>query len=126
MIFDIKMDDFCCKARLIAGGHMINVPATFTYASVVMRKTIRNALMLVALNLLDVMEADIMNAYITAPCKEKIWTTLGPEFRANKGKKAIIVRALYSLKSAGHAFREHLAGCMQSLGYKSCLADPDL
>ena len=126
MIFDIKMEDFRRKARLVAGGHMTNVPATFTYASVVTRETVRIALMLAALNSLEVMAADIMNAYITAPCKEKIWTTLGSEFGKDKGKKAIIVRALYGLKSAGRAFREHLADCMRSLGYKSCLADPDL
>ncbi len=82
--------------------------------------------MLAALNLLEVMAADIINAYITAPCKEKIWTTLTSEFGNNKGKKAITVKALYGLKSADQAFRKHLADCMCSLDYKSCLADPDL
>ncbi len=48
------------------------------------------------------------------------------EFRKDKGKKAIIVRALYGLKSTGWAFCEHLADCMHSLGYKYCLDDPDL
>ena len=42
------------------------------------------------------------------------------------GKKALIVRALYGLKSAGASFRAHLADCMQHLGYSACLADPDL
>ncbi len=101
---------------------MTNVPATYTYASVVTRETVR----LAALNLLEVMAADIMNAYITAPCKEKIWTTLGSEFGKDKGKKAIVVRALYGLKSAGWALCERLADCMCSLDYKSCLADPEL
>ncbi len=44
----------------------------------------------------------------------------------DKGKRAIIVRAFYSLKSAGWAFRKHLADCMCSLGYKSCLDNPNL
>ncbi|KAL7474119.1 hypothetical protein ACHAW6_000113 [Cyclotella cf. meneghiniana] len=30
MIFDVKMEDFCCKALLIAGGHMTKAPATLT------------------------------------------------------------------------------------------------
>ena len=38
----------------------------------------------------------------------------------------MIVRALYGLKSAGAAFRAHLASCMRELGYTSCKADPDL
>ncbi len=44
MIFDIKMEDFRCKARLVAGGHMTKAPANITYASVVSRETLRIAL----------------------------------------------------------------------------------
>eukprot|EP00956_Cyclotella_meneghiniana_P018312 scaffold30420_cov55-Cyclotella_meneghiniana.AAC.1 len=126
MIFDVKMEDFCRKARLVAGGHMTKAPATLTYASVVSRETVRIALLLAALNDIDIWAADVMNAYITAPCREKIWTTLGREFGKDFGRKAIVVRALYGLKSSGAAFRAHLAGCMRELGYKSCPADPDL
>ena len=67
-----------------------------------------------------------MNAYIQAPVTEKIWTTLGSEFGEDAGKKAIIVHAIYGLKSSGAAFRKHLGECMSGLGYKPCLADPDL
>ncbi len=73
MIFDITMEDFFCKAHLVTGRHLTNVPATYTYASVVTHETVRIPLMLAALNLLDMIAADIMNAYITALCKEKIW-----------------------------------------------------
>ena len=126
MIFDIKMEDFRRKARLVAGGHVTDVPPTITYSSVVGRETVRIALTLAALNDLEVKVADIMNAYVTAPTEEKIWTILGPEFGNDQGKKAVIVRALYGLKSAGASFRHHLADCMQHLGYTPCLADPDL
>jgi hypothetical protein len=34
MIFDVKMEDFHHKARLVAGGHATNAPATLTYPSV--------------------------------------------------------------------------------------------
>ena len=90
------------------------------------RETVRIALTLAALNDLDVQCGDVLNAYVTAPVGEKIWTKLGPEFGADQGKIAIVVRALYGLKSSGAAFRNHLADCMRSLEYKSCLADPDL
>ena len=98
---------------------MTEAPASITYASVVSRETVRIALTLAALKDLEVKVGDVMNAYITAPCSEKIWTTLGPEFGADAGKQAIVVRALYGLKSSGAAFRKHLGECMQSLGYKS-------
>ena len=77
------------------------------------------ALTLAALNDLEVKTADIKNAYLTAPVTEKIWTVLGPEFGPDCGKKAIVVRALYGLKSAGAAFRNHLTDCMSTLGYTS-------
>ncbi len=104
MIFDIKIEDFRPKARLVAGGHMTKVPAIITYASVVSRETVHIALLMAALNDLNVKVGDILNAYITAPITEKVWTVRGPEFGTNAGKSAIIVRALYGLKSAGAAF----------------------
>ena len=126
LVFDVKMEDFRRKARYVAGGHTTETPATMTYASVVGRETVRVALTLAALNGLEVKAADIENAYLTAPNKEKIWTTLGPEFGPDKGRKALVVRALYGLKSAGASFRNHLAECMRTLGYFPCKADPDL
>ena len=126
MIFTVKMENFRRKARYVAGGHVTEVPAAMTYASVVGRETVRVALTIAALNELEVKAADIENAYLTAPNKEKIWTVLGPEWGANAGKKALIVRALYGIRSAGAAFRTHLAECFKTLGYRPCQADPDL
>jgi len=126
MIFDVKMEDFRRKARLVAGGHKTEAPTTITYTSVVSRETIRIALLMAALNDLDVKVGDVLNAYITAPITEKVWTVLGPEFGIDTGKTAVIVRALYGLKSAGAAFRVHLASFMRQMGYTSCKADPDL
>ncbi|KAL7536195.1 hypothetical protein ACHAXR_006978 [Thalassiosira sp. AJA248-18] len=126
LIFDIKMEDFRRKAQLVAGGHMTSAPATMTHASVVSRETVFLALTIAALNALGVKAADIKNAYATAPITEKVWCILGPEFGEQAARKAIIVRALYGLKSAGAAFRKHLADCMRHKGYNPCLADPDL
>jgi hypothetical protein len=120
------MDLFQRKYQMKAGGHMTETPASMTYASVVSRESVRIALMLAALNNLQGKTADIENAYLTAPVSEKIWTTLGPELGKDQGCKAIIVRALCGLKSAGALFCNHLAACMRQLGYVSCLADPDV
>jgi hypothetical protein len=104
MVFDVKMEDFRQKARLVAGGHLTKALATITYASVVSRETVHQALTFVTLNDLEVKVGDVLNAYITTPVKEKVWTILGPEFGLDSGKSAIIVLALYGLKSAGAAF----------------------
>jgi len=72
MVFDVKMEDFRRKARLVAGGHMTEAPPTITYASVVSRETVRFALTIAALNDLEVKIGDVLNAYITAPITEKV------------------------------------------------------
>ena len=127
MIFDIKM---CLtrKARLVAGGHMTpDMTKQSVYSSVVSRDSVRLAFLLAALNDLDVMSADIQNAYLEAPTTEKIWITCGLEFGADTaGKPALIVRALYGLRSSGKSFRDHCRKTLEDAGFRSCLADPDV
>jgi hypothetical protein len=84
-------------------------------------------LLIAALNDLDVFSADIQNAYLTSPCEEKIWTILGAEFGPyRQGKKALVVRALYGLYSAGAAIINHLASCLGHFGFTSSRGDPDV
>jgi hypothetical protein len=70
--------------------------------------------------------ADNENAYLMTPLTDNAWTVLGPEFGDDSGENALIVRAMYDLKSDGAAFRNHLAECMTHLGWHPCRADRDL
>jgi hypothetical protein len=74
LVFDIKFDGFRFKSRMVAGGHMIDTPPFLTYASVVSRETVRIALLMASLHDLEVMAADVENAYLTAPTSERVWT----------------------------------------------------
>ena len=67
-------ENFLQKARFVAGGHMIETPATFTYDSVVSRDSVRIALTIAARNGTDILSCDIQNAYLNVECQEKIWT----------------------------------------------------
>ncbi len=126
VIFDIKMD-FTRKARFVAGGHVTNPPTSITYSSIVARDSVRLAFLIAALNELDILSADIGNAYLNAPTKEKVHTTCGMEFgHEYLGCISVIRRALYGLKSSGAAWRNMFAGTLQDLQYKSSLADPDV
>ena len=70
MIFEIKLDGFRRKARLIGAGCMFKYrPAVVTYASFVSRDTVRIALTIAALNDLEVKASDVMNAFLTAPLR---------------------------------------------------------
>jgi hypothetical protein len=106
---------------------MTDPPSSITYSSVVSRDSVRIAFILASLNGLSLSATDIGNAYLNAEAREKVYTTAGPEFGAElEGNNVLIVRALYGLKSSGAAWRAHLANTLHSLGYTSCLADPDV
>ena len=126
MSFDVNIEDFRLKAKLVVGGHVKYITSTITYAGVVSREKARIDVTLAALNDLLVKLAEIQNAYITAPVTEKIWTVLGQEFGEDAGRKYIVVWSLYGLKSAGAAFRNHLSDCMHHLGFLPCTSDLDI
>ena len=118
MIFDVKIvENFRRKARLVAGSHTTDAPATLTYSSVISRDSVRIALTIAALNGLEVMACDIQNAYVTADCREKIWTRAGPELWSESGTILLIHKALYRMKSPGATFRAHLAGTLYDIGF---------
>jgi hypothetical protein len=82
--------------------------------------------MLAALNGLDVMACDLENAYLNAPFVEKIWFEGGLECGSDKGKVCVVVRALYSLKSAGASWHVTLAQALCDIGFVSTIADPNV
>ncbi len=126
MVFDIKVD-FTRKARFVARGHRAEAPKSITCSSVVSRDSICIAFLLAALNELDILAADIGNAYLNVDTREKVHTTLGAEFGQNMiGKTAVICKALYGLKSSGAAWHAHLAATLHDLQYQSSLVDPDV
>ena len=127
IIFDVKMD-FTRKARFVAGGHMTEAPSSITYSSVVSRESVKIAFLIAALNDLDIMSCDIGNAYLNAPCREKIWFVAGPECGPTlRGKPCKLVRALYGLKSSGAAWRAMFSSFVtETLGFSPTRIDPDV
>jgi hypothetical protein len=98
MIFDVKCD-LTRKARFVAGEHWTQAASQLTYSSVVTRESIRIAFLIAALNELDILVADVGNAYLQATAREKLHTTAGPEFGPSRvGQTVIIVRAMYGPK----------------------------
>ena len=125
MIFDVKMD-LTRKARFVAGGHLTEPPASITYSSVVSRDSVRLAFLIAALNDIEIIACDVGNAYLNAPCREKVWFVAGPEFGSRQGTVVKVVRALYGLKSSGAAWREMFNGTILEMGFVPTVADPDV
>jgi hypothetical protein len=126
MIFDVKCD-FTRKARFVAGGHLTDAPAQLTYSSVVTWESIHIGFLIAALNGLDILSADVGNAYLQAPTREKVHTTAGPKFGpSNIGRTVIVVRAMYGLKSSGAAWHTKFSETLRSMNFKPSYADPDV
>lgn len=80
MIFDVKMIGLVCKACFMAGGHLTDPLVESVYSSVVTRESVRIMFLIAALNDLNILGADVQNAYINAKTSEKVYTTAGAEF----------------------------------------------
>ncbi len=127
IVFDVKLgENFRRKARYCADGHKTSAPVSVTYSIVVSRKSVRILLTVAALNDLQVLGADVQNAFLTAPNKEKCWMVARPEFGPQEGKVFLVVKALYGLKLASFSFRLFMAEKLTEMGFKLTLADPDV
>ena len=105
IVFDIKLgENFRLKARYCADGHNTESPAALIYSTVMSCDSVSIILTTVDMNGLEVMGADVQNAFLTALYKEKIWLIAGLEFRNEQGKQFLVFRALYGMKSVSAAF----------------------
>ena len=90
-------------------GHKPSDPGQSTYTCVVSRDSVCIYLTYAALNIINVMTADINNAYLQAPSYDKHYIICGGEFGLEHiGKISLIRQALYGGKSSGDNFWKHL------------------
>ena len=126
LVWDVKMD-FMRKARWVLDGHKMLDPVGSTFTRVVSRESMQIAFTYAVINALDILAADIRNAYLQAPSSQRDYIICGPEFGIeNVGCVALIHRALYGGKSVGKDFQNHLRSCMHHLNLKSCPANLDV
>ena len=58
---------------------------------------------------LKVLYGNVGNAFVTAPCLEKVYSRAGPKFGDRQDAFMVLVKVLYGLWSSSHAFRGHFA-----------------
>ena len=79
------------------------------------------------LNNLEVLAGDIQNAFLEAQTKEKIFFYTGDEWKVDKDKFVIFVKAFYSIKSSAvHFYNFSVEILGNQIGYNPSLADPDI
>jgi hypothetical protein len=124
-IYDVKFDGRR-KCRLVAGGHRTDPPKEDIYSGVVSMEAVRLGFILARMNGLQVCAGDVGNAFLYGKTREKVFVIAGEEFGKDAGKRMIIDRSLYGLKSSSARFHEHLSIRLRQMGYRPSKADPDL
>ena len=125
LIYDVKHDGRH-KARLVADGHLTDVPEDSVYSSVVSLRGLHILLFLAELNGLTVWGTDIGNAYLEALTSENVCIRAGPEFGALEGHLLLIHKALYGLRSSGARWHDKLSDVLRKEGFVPCKAEPDI
>jgi hypothetical protein len=88
--------------------------------------TIRLAMQVAKMNSLDMCAADVGNAFLYAKTREKVYVVAGPEFRPLQGKRLIIDKALYGLRTASARFHKHLSEKLRHMGFTPSKTDTNL
>lgn len=125
MIFEVKQDQRR-KARLVIFGHVVDSRGVSARSSVVKGISVRLLDLIAHRDRLDIMHGDISNAFISAPCQEKIYTRAGPEFGERSGSILILKKALYGLRTSSKAFRGCFADFLRTLGFFPTRYDRDV
>ena len=125
LIYDVKHDGRH-KARLVADGHLTDIPNESVYSSVVSLRGLRMMLFLGELNEIEVWGTDIGNAYLEACTSERVCITAGPEFGPLEGHLLLIHKALYGLRSSGARWHDRLSDVLRKEGFIPCKAEPDI
>jgi Reverse transcriptase (RNA-dependent DNA polymerase) len=124
-VYDVKFDGRR-KCRLVAGGHRTDPPKEDIFSGVVSMEAVRLGFILARLNGLMVCAGDVGNAFLYGKTREKVYVIAGEEFGVHKGKRMIIDRSLYGLRSSAARFHEHLSEKLRKMGFRPSKADPDL
>ena len=93
----------------MVGGNHKDPTSSSTYASVVLRDSVRVYILLGALNYVDVLSTCTQGEYLNYPYKENVWFISGAEFGLRKGIPIVIAISMYGMKSADDAWQEKLA-----------------
>ena len=127
IVFDVKFDGRK-KSGLVAGGHRTpHVPKEEVFSGVVSMEAVRLGFIMAHLNGLQVCAGDIGNAFLNGTTREKVFIIAGPEFGPKlEGKRLLIDKSLYGLKTSGARFHEHCSAKLKKMGFMPSKADADL
>ena len=125
LVFDVKHDGRH-KARLVADGHLTDIPLESVYSGVVSLRGLRLIVFLAELNGLELWATDVGSAYLEAETQERVYIQAGPEFGDRVGHTLVIFKALYGLRTSGLRWHERFATCLRKMDFFPCKCEPDI
>jgi len=126
-IFAIK-HDLRRKSRLVAGGHLLDVPTDVQiYSSQVKPISVKLVSVIADKMGLKQLCGDVSNAYVNAESSQKAYVPkAGYEFGSRKGMMIVIVKALYGLSASGADWHRHFSNSLRSYGFEPTRYDKDV
>jgi hypothetical protein len=126
IIFDVKQD-LRRKARLVAGGHLVDSLDNNVYSSTVKDISVRVLHVIAHRMKLKLLCGDVGNAYVNAYTNELVYSKCGKEFGPElEGKTVIIRKALYGLRTSSERWWSHFADTLRGLGFTNTRYDKDV
>ena len=126
-VFAIK-HDLRRKSRLVAGGHLIDVPTDVQiYSSVVKPISVKLISVIADKVGLKQLCGDVSSAYVNAETSHKVYVrAAGPEFGEREGQMILIKKALYGLSASGADWHRHFSATLRSFGFEPTRFDKDV
>lgn len=127
IIYDCKFD-LRRKARLVLNGNLTpDVNKDDKFSGVIGTEAVRLGFLAAEIYGLDCCVADVATAFLHGITREKLYIIAGPEFGPKlAGKRLVVYKSCYGLKTSAARFHEHLAAKIRKLGFKPSRADNDL
>ena len=122
-VFDNKFDGRR-KGRLVACGNLTNPDISDIYSGVVSIESVRWLFVIADLNGLEVIAADVCNAYLNGKTNEKLYTQI--DYGKLKGKYLVIEKALYGLKTSAARWCDDISNTLFILGFVPSKADSEV
>ena len=112
-----------CKARLVVRGDQQDKFSTDTYASTLAARSFRTLIAIAARFDLELIQFDVVNAFVNADLPNKIYMRMPPGYRT-AGMILQLQKALYGLRESPLLWQKHFTKKLHDFGFRTIPHEP--